>query len=568
MNDSKSPNRLSALEQHLTHKGSLPQTPTDTGAISHVNAAAETSEQARSPQPPQMRSQLFDHGEPIEFQTSGQDSRQMAARAFDFGEPITLQYQQDEPEAFAAASSWADEEEADYVEASSWADDTETIVEAPFSYQVKSFEVDEESPSSVEFATQGKVTTVNADEADEVNEAHDAHEADEVDTHTAALAADVAALRHQVQALHHKPPQVSAPSQTTQPSAALAAQLQDLQDEVRALQRDQQDTPPQSAETEALTAQMQALRQELHKLREHRESETAEALSEEYWKALELEPMFQAFDRQIDEQPEPPPSHPVPAQPESEAQPVKVTVVPPSEMTEDLKQAANVPEPEEEQQKDNAIAMALFDEFDRQMEQQQASAMASAKATESPQVPAPEAPEAPPLAPAYVTEQATAQQETESETPPLVEAQATEQPQVPEPEAQHTKPLSHPLGQADEELTEELSTQESDLHQTIYSGELGLQHKDAVKELKGDISKFLRTYGLRISAGLNHRTEERDKSTVQDVISNVFNPKEEKLYVGLEAPPIKVHFQQAKERSDEDIISGNISIIEVKVGCN
>ncbi len=300
MKKPNSSNRIFDLDRQLTKHppspppSSLPPSPSGSGFLFNLEKAVQQPIERRSPQKLsrlrlQMRS--FDDGQPIEIVSNGEAFSPMVSRAFDFDEPIAVQQE-------------------DYAEASAWDDD---IGEGDVPFQAESFETEDEVFPGTEFASEDS-------------------------RHSDALAREVEALRQEVRSLQQTPaPTAHSSSQ----SAALEARLQEIRDEVRQMQWQKQQPPERK---EVLTDRMEAIRDELRSMRHDRE---AEALSQEYWQALELEPTFQDFDRQMEEEYSPSRSE--------AAQHVPVEVVPPE-----------APDPQ-------AKAMELelseqFTEFDRMMD--------------------------------------------------------------------------------------------------------------------------------------------------------------------------------------------------------
>ncbi|NER28670.1 MAG: hypothetical protein F6J89_13805 [Symploca sp. SIO1C4] len=275
MKKKHSTNRLSELEQQLDGDHlSPPPPPSPSGSGSLFNLEKAVEKPKKQPQPQNHRRQVrsFDDGKPIEIITPEGDDSLMTAQAFDFNEDITVQ-QQD----YAKASSWDD----DYAEASSWDDDyVDEMATGDVPFQASSFEPEEE-----EISHAAEFTNATSSDSNDI-------------------AREVEALRHEVRSLKAlalprqslQQPTAST-AQSSPHSDALGARLQEIRNEVKQLQWQKQQQPPQ--QTEALAAQMEALRDELRSLRNSRE---AEALNHEYWEALELEPTFQDFDQKMDEE--------------------------------------------------------------------------------------------------------------------------------------------------------------------------------------------------------------------------------------------------------------------------
>ncbi|MDC0833518.1 hypothetical protein POG22_10955 [Geitlerinema sp. CS-897] len=276
MKKSHSSNRLFDLdrathrlrERKLTSNSSPPPLdrtpPSGKGSIFKLDRSV-TRPRDRS-RPSYTEAKSFDNNEAIEVEGNGYNQRQTQARAFDANEPIALEYSSPhfEPN-YAEASSWnEDAVEPNYAEASSWNQEADEIVTEAIPFEAQSFEVDTESSEDTTPPVEAK-----GDRTD-------------------ALTHQVEALRQEVQALN-----TPAPPSTD----STAEQLRQIQHEIRAL-GDARSQP--SSDSEAFTTQLRSLRSELQALRDNRE---AEALSHEYWEALELEPHFQEFDRQIEETP-------------------------------------------------------------------------------------------------------------------------------------------------------------------------------------------------------------------------------------------------------------------------
>ncbi|NEO31433.1 MAG: hypothetical protein F6K36_13555 [Symploca sp. SIO3C6] len=334
MKKKHSTNRLSELEQQLDGDHlSPPPPPSPSGSGSLFNLEKAVEKPKKQPQPQNYRRQVrsFDDGKPIEVITPEGDDSLMTAQAFDFNEDITVQ-QQD----YAKASSWDD----DYAEASPWDDNyPDEMATGDVPFQASSFEPEEE-----EISHAAEFTNATSSDSNDI-------------------AREVEALRHEMRSLKalalprqslQQPPASTA--QSSPHSDALGARLQEIRNEVKQLQWQKQQQPPQ--QTEALAAQMEALRDELRSLRNSRE---AEALNHEYWEALELEPTFQDFDQKMDEEHSPSLSE--------TAQHVPVEVVPPQ-----------APYP---QAKAMEVELAeQFAEFDRMMELETVDAMELAEGWE------------------------------------------------------------------------------------------------------------------------------------------------------------------------------------------
>ncbi|NEP03009.1 MAG: hypothetical protein F6K58_31050 [Symploca sp. SIO2E9] len=322
-------NRLSELEQQMDGDRPLPPpppSPSGSGSLFNLEKAVEKPK--KQPQPQNYRRQVrsFDDGKPIEIITPEGDDSLMTAQAFDFNEDITVQ-QQD----YAKASSWDD----DYAEASPWDDNyPDEMATGDVPFQASSFEPEEE-----EISHAAEFTNATSSDSNDI-------------------AREVEALRHEMRSLKalalprqslQQPPASTA--QSSPHSDALGARLQEIRNEVKQLQWQKQQQPPQ--QTEALAAQMEALRDELRSLRNSRE---AEALNHEYWEALELEPTFQDFDQKMDEEHSPSLSE--------TAQHVPVEVLP-----------SKAPHP---QAKVMEVELAeQFAEFDRMMDEEESSDQAA-----------------------------------------------------------------------------------------------------------------------------------------------------------------------------------------------
>ncbi|MGK7916090.1 MAG: hypothetical protein AB4038_11205 [Prochloraceae cyanobacterium] len=272
MKKPNSSNRIFELDRQLTKNrpspppSSLPPSPSGSGFLFNLEKAVQQPQERRSLQkPPRRQVRSFDDGQPIEIISNGDAFSPMVSRAFDFDEPIAVQQE-------------------DYAEASSWDGD---IAESDVPFQAQSFETEDEVFPGTEFASEDS-------------------------PHSDALAREVEALRQEVRSLRQTP----APTAHSSPqSAALEARLQEIRDQVQQLQWQKQQPPERK---EVLADRMVSIRDELRSMRQDRE---AEALSQEYWQALELEPTFQDFDQQMEEEYSPSLSE--------AAQHVPVEVVPP-----------------------------------------------------------------------------------------------------------------------------------------------------------------------------------------------------------------------------------------------
>ena len=324
-----------------------PSSPSGSGSLFHLEKAVGKPNQPPQSQNHHLQVRSFDDGGPIEMVTAEDDRSPMEARAFDFNEDITVQ-QQD----YAEASSW----DEDYAEASSWDEDYADEMatgDVPFQAESdsESLEAEEEVSQAAEFTSE---VSPHSDalaaqmEAlrDEVRSLQQPPAPTEQSVpHSEALAKELEALRQEMRSLQQPP----APTEQSSPqSEVLDARLKEIRDEVKQLQWQKQQPPEQ---TEALATQMEALREELKELRDRRETE---ALSNEYWEALELEPTFQDFDREMDEEQSPSRSE--------AAQHVPVEVIPP-EAPHSRAKAMEVELAEQ------------FAEFDRMMELETADAM-------------------------------------------------------------------------------------------------------------------------------------------------------------------------------------------------
>lgn len=261
-----------------------PPSPSGSGSLFHLEKAVEKPNQRPQPQNHCLQVCSFDDGGPIEMVNAGDEHSPMEARAFDFNEPIDVQQEGD-----AKASAW----DKDY-------EDEIAKGDVPFQ-AAKSFEPE-----------------------DEVFQA--AESANETSSHSDTLAREVEALRHEVRSLQQPP---APPAQSSRDSKELDARLQEIRDEVKRSQWQKQQQPPE--QTEAIAAQMEAISEELRSLRHQREQEdrqmrdrspqNLEPLRPEHWRAIELEPTFDDFDRKMEEEQSPSPSE--------APQHVPVEVVPP-----------------------------------------------------------------------------------------------------------------------------------------------------------------------------------------------------------------------------------------------
>ena len=274
-----------------------PPSPSGSGSLFHLEKAVKKTNQPPQPQNHHLQVCSFDDGGPIEMVNAEDKHSPMESQSFDFNEPILVQQ-----ESYAEANSW----DEDYAEASSWDEDYADEMakgDVPFQAESESFEAEEEV-------------------------SHPAESANETSSHSDTIAREVEALRHELRSLHQPPAPPAQPSphsevldarlqeicdqvkqlqwqkqqQAPEQTEAIAAQMKAIRDELRSQWQKQQQAPEQ---TEAMAAQMKAIRDELRSLRNSRE---AEALSHEYWEALELEPTFQDFDQKMKEEQSPSPS--------------------------------------------------------------------------------------------------------------------------------------------------------------------------------------------------------------------------------------------------------------------
>ncbi|MBP0004182.1 MAG: hypothetical protein J7642_10775 [Cyanobacteria bacterium SBC] len=307
MKKSKSSNRLSDLDRNLTSHQPSPQperTPSGSGSLFNLERSIEHNGQS-APQPSYAEAKSFDDNESIEVEGNGYSDRQTTARAFDVDESIALEYQ-------------SSQSESNYAAASSWDSEADEIVTESMPFEAQAFEVEPEA-----------ITGENTFNIEKRN------------NRASALETEVEVLRQEVQSLRHQPP-------TSPPTDTTAEQLRHIQNEIRALGEARSQ---QSPDSEAFTNQLRSLRSELQALRDKRE---VEALSHDYWEALELEPHFQDFDREIDS----PPLSEAKQTVEPPAQPVQAEVIPSEE-----------PDPMVKAQSVDFDFSEQFAEFDRMMDE-------------------------------------------------------------------------------------------------------------------------------------------------------------------------------------------------------
>ncbi|NER46621.1 MAG: hypothetical protein F6J92_07985 [Symploca sp. SIO1A3] len=318
-----------------------PPSPSGSGFLFDLDqSVAEPNQPPQSQNhPPQIRS--FDDGSPIEMVTAEEDNSPMEAQAFDFNEPIVVQQEND-----TEANPW----DEDYDKPNPWDDhDAEASSGKDYTKEMATGSVPFEATHSFE---------------PEQQVSYAAESPKETSSHADGLTKEMEVLRQEMRSLE-QPAASTAPSSPD--SEVLGDRLQEIRNEVKKLQWQKQQQP--KGHTEAIAAQMNAIREELQSLRQSREDEH---LSQEDWEVLELEPTFQKFNQKMDEQPEPAPSYPVHAQPESENQTVKDTERTNTEKPEDFTKELQ----------------SRFEEFEHILEEAEKTQATSSNALASTQLPA------------------------------------------------------------------------------------------------------------------------------------------------------------------------------------
>ncbi|NET56059.1 MAG: hypothetical protein F6K47_07765 [Symploca sp. SIO2E6] len=274
MKNPNSTNRLFELDRQLEGHRPSPPPPTETspsGSGSLFNLEKAVGKPNQPPQPQNHPSPPSPSGSGSLFklekavaepnQPPQSQNHRLQVCSFDDGSPIKIVTAEDDNSSMEAQAFDFNEpitvQQEDYTEASPWDEDYAKASSWDVDY------VDEMATGNVPFQAES-----------------DSFEDEEEVYHAADFSSEV-----------------SSPH-----SDALGARLQEIRNEVKQLQWQKQQQPKE--QTEAMAAQMKAIREELRSLRNSREAE-ADALSHEYWEALELEPTFQDFDQKMDEEQSP-----------------------------------------------------------------------------------------------------------------------------------------------------------------------------------------------------------------------------------------------------------------------